>query len=142
MVILFLSGINLSILLPLNLAIYRIGNTPNILCPRCKEQDESFLLLQIVQNYSRLHQPTNIINLNYTMIVSEPSQWKLHLNCKIAKISNFTCERVSRLNELQDTATDLGSKDTFLRAWKPLLNYNWNLNIQFNSFGSPCKSSE
>ena len=73
-VILFLSGINLSILLPLNPAIYRIGNTPNILCPRCKEQDESFLLLQVVQNYSRLHQPTNTINLSYKMIVSEPSQ--------------------------------------------------------------------
>ena len=73
-VILFLSGINLSILLPLNPAIYRTGNTPNILCPRCKEQDESFLLSQVVQNYSGLCQPTNIINLNYTMIVSEPSQ--------------------------------------------------------------------
>ena len=139
MVILFLSGINLSILLPLNPAIYRIGNTPNILCPRCKEQDESFLLLQVVQNYSRLHQPTNITNLNYKMIVSEPSQWKLYLSCKIAKISNFTCKRVSRLNKLQDTATDLGSKDTFLRTWK---SYNWNLNIQFNSFVSLCKSSE
>ena len=24
---------------PLNPAIYRVGNAPNILCPRCKEQD-------------------------------------------------------------------------------------------------------
>ena len=37
MVIFFLSGINLSIFLPLNPAIYRIDNAPNILCPRCKE---------------------------------------------------------------------------------------------------------
>ena len=37
----FLSCMNLSIFLPLNPAIYRIGNAPNILCPRCKEQDES-----------------------------------------------------------------------------------------------------
>ena len=33
----FLSDINLSIFLPINPAIYRIGNAPNILCPRCKE---------------------------------------------------------------------------------------------------------
>ena len=39
MVTFFLSGINLSIFLPLNLAIYRIGNAPNNLCHRCKEQD-------------------------------------------------------------------------------------------------------
>ena len=37
MVIFFLSGINLSIFFPLNPAIYRIDNAPNILCPRCKE---------------------------------------------------------------------------------------------------------
>ena len=43
MVAFFLSGINLSIFFPLNPAIYRIGNAPNILCPRCKEQDESHL---------------------------------------------------------------------------------------------------
>ena len=27
--------------LPLNPAIYRVGNAPNILCPRCIEQEES-----------------------------------------------------------------------------------------------------
>ena len=41
MVKFFLPGINLSIFLPLNPAICRIGNAPTILCPRCKEQDES-----------------------------------------------------------------------------------------------------
>ena len=41
MVIFFLSGINLSIFLPFNSAIYIIGNESNILCPRCNEQDES-----------------------------------------------------------------------------------------------------
>ena len=58
MVAFFLSGINLSIFLPLNPEIYRIGNAPNILCPRCKEQDEShpnsqpsfYLLLLDFQN--------------------------------------------------------------------------------------------
>ena len=39
MVALFLSGINIFIFLPLNPAIFRIGNAPNILCPRCKKQD-------------------------------------------------------------------------------------------------------
>ena len=37
MVLFFLSGINLSIFLPLNLAIYRIANAPNILSPGSKE---------------------------------------------------------------------------------------------------------
>ena len=58
MVAFFLSGINLSISLSLNPAIYRIGNASNIRCPRCKEQLESHLqfdlLLQCFQNYYRL----------------------------------------------------------------------------------------
>ena len=41
MVAFFLSGINLSIFFPLNLAIYRNGKAPNIPCLRRKEQDES-----------------------------------------------------------------------------------------------------
>ena len=41
MVVFFLSRTNLSIFLPLNLAIYRICNAPNIMCFGCKEQDES-----------------------------------------------------------------------------------------------------
>ena len=45
MVAFVLSGINpfthLSIFLSLNPAIYRIGNAPNILRPKCKEKDES-----------------------------------------------------------------------------------------------------
>lgn len=43
MVILILSGINLSIFLLLNFAIYTNGSAPNILCPRCKNQSESYL---------------------------------------------------------------------------------------------------
>ena len=60
MVIFFLSRIPLSIFLPLNPAIYGTGYPTNILCPRCKEQDESYppppfyLLLQADQNYPRL----------------------------------------------------------------------------------------
>ena len=39
-VVFFLSGVNLSNFLPLNPAKYSIGNAPNIMFPRCKEQDE------------------------------------------------------------------------------------------------------
>ena len=58
MVAFLLSGIDLYVLLPLNSAIHRIGNAPNNLRPKCKEQDEFhpnslppfYLLLQDFQN--------------------------------------------------------------------------------------------
>ena len=53
---------------------------------------------------------------------------------KINKLWNFKHNLVSRFNNLQGNATELGSKDTFLRTWYSLLNYNWSLNIQFNLF--------
>ena len=40
LVVFFLYSINLSISLPLNTAIYRIGNAPKILFPKNKEQNE------------------------------------------------------------------------------------------------------
>ena len=43
-VVFFLSDINLSVFFPLNPVIYRIGNVPNILHPRCKEQDDKMNL--------------------------------------------------------------------------------------------------
>ena len=42
MFIFFLSGINLSIFLPLNPAIYRVGIVSNILSPRCKKPHSHF----------------------------------------------------------------------------------------------------
>ena len=53
---------------------------------------------------------------------------------KINEFSNFKYILVSWFDKLQDTATELGSGDTFLRTWNFLLNYNQSLNIQFNSF--------
>ena len=58
MVAFFLAAVNLSIFLPLNPVIYRIGNAANILCARCKKKDQShsnpqppfYLLLQDFQN--------------------------------------------------------------------------------------------
>ena len=41
--------------LPLNPAIHRMGNTPKILCPRCRDQDES-QPTQALQSYYRLDQ--------------------------------------------------------------------------------------
>ena len=44
------------IYISLNPAIHRMGYAPNILCPRCKEQEEFqtlfYILLQAFQNYS------------------------------------------------------------------------------------------
>ena len=54
MVIFFLSGMNLSIFLPLNPAIYRIGNELNVLCPRCKEQDESHPIIPLIASCPEL----------------------------------------------------------------------------------------
>ena len=53
---------------------------------------------------------------------------------KINEFSSFKCNLVSRFNKFQDTVTELSSKDTFLRTWNSLLNYNWSLNMQFNYF--------
>ena len=54
MFLFFLSGINLSIFLPLNPAIYRIGNAPNTICPRCKEQDKSHPIIPLIASCPKL----------------------------------------------------------------------------------------
>ena len=164
MVVVFLSGINLSIFLPLNPAIYRIGNVPNILRPRCKKQDESqspfYLLLQDFQNYSRRI---------WTMQSSSQSHDSIHLKIlpkflevflrhlyfsycrrkafneaydKINEFSDFKDYLASRFNKLEDTATELGSKNSFLRTWNSLLNYNRSLNMPFDWCLSLCNASE
>ena len=50
--------------LPLNPAIDRMGNAPNIMCPRCKEQEKSELYFIFYCKLSkitpRLHQWTNL----------------------------------------------------------------------------------
>ena len=114
MVVFFLSGINLSIFLTFNPPIYRIGNAPNILCSRYKEQDES-----------HPHFTFNCKISKNTLYLSE-----LH------KVSlNF----VSRFNKLQDAATELSSKG-FTRTWNPLLNYNRSFSILSVMTQSNCKN--
>ena len=59
-------------LLPLIPAICRIGNSPNFLFPRCREQHESHPILHSIAsspNYTRLH-TRGLINLNYTFNVT------------------------------------------------------------------------
>ena len=54
--------------LPLIAAIHRIGNSPNILFPGSREQDESHPILHCIAsclNYTRVH-IRGLINLNYT----------------------------------------------------------------------------
>ena len=149
-------------------AIYKIGNAPNILRPICKAQDESpppplpfYLLLQDFQNYFRLIWTTkgfsrngnNISIDNHLKILPALLEVFLrHLSyCrrkafneaydKINEFSNFKNNLFSRFNKPQDNVTELGSKDTFLRTWNSLLNYDQSLNIQFDWFFSLCNYS-
>ena len=90
--------------LPLNPAIHRMGNTPNILCPRCKEQKESqplfhiLLLSKAIAFYFKLSKITesnykvlqidfiselsiwNILLISLSKLLSKPSKWELLLN--------------------------------------------------------------
>ena len=76
-----------------------MGNATNILCPRCKEQEESqhyFNLLQASQNYSE----TSKLSQNFTHTY------------------------------LRDTSSELDLEETFVKAWRYLLNNNGILNIK------------
>ena len=159
MVEFFLSGINLSIFLHLNPAIYKIANAPSILCPRCKERDRPYpnrlpsfyLLLKdlaiimrvSVQTHESIHLKTLhtllqvfLRYLSYCRSKAFNEVWD-----EINKFSNFKFNIFSRLNKLQDTATELDSNKTFLRTWNSLLNYTGSLNEQFTSFLSAMPQS-
>ena len=149
-VVFFLSDINLSVFFPLNPVIYRIGNVPNILHPRCKEQDDKMNLTHLPPAPPHPFTPAHFtfyckisklelhkvclamgtspqlhdsIHLKILPILFE--MFLRHLSycqrkaCneaydKINGFSNFKYNPVSWFNKLQDTATELGSKDTFL----------------------------
>ena len=81
----FLSAINFSIhfSFSLNPAIHRMGNAPNILCPRCKEQEDSHphFVLHCKLSKTTLDFMSELINLNYyfnipSKLVSK-SHWEL-----------------------------------------------------------------
>ena len=122
--------------LPLNPAIQYTewaGNTPNILCPRCKEQKESqpyFIF------YCKLFKITldiiiELINLKYVFDIF----FKITLKTIIMGTSSQFNDGV-QLNIFptysSDTTSKLDSKETFVKAWSSLLNNNRNLNIQLN----------
>ena len=60
---------------------------------------------------------------------------------KVNEFSNSKCELVSRFNNIQQSATELASKDTFLRTCKSLLNYNRRLIMQFKFILSAAPQS-
>ena len=53
---------------------------------------------------------------------------------KINQLFNFNCNLLSPFNKLRDTATELGSKETFLKTSNYLLNKNRNHDIKMNQF--------
>ena len=54
--------------LPLNPAIHWMGIPPNILCPRCRKQEESHPILYFIVSFSKLLWDiiSELINLKYT----------------------------------------------------------------------------
>ena len=78
--------------LPLNTAMHRMGNTPNILCPRCKEQKEPqpYFILYCKLSKIILGFISELINLKYafnitfkitqkTIIMGTSSQFQLNI---------------------------------------------------------------
>ena len=51
---------------------------------------------------------------------------------KINELDNYKGSLISRLKTLRDKAMELGSKESFLKKWKFLLDRKESLNIQFN----------
>ena len=51
---------------------------------------------------------------------------------KINELDNYKGNLISRFKTLKDKAMELGSKKSFLKKWKFLLDRNKSLNIQFN----------
>ena len=51
---------------------------------------------------------------------------------KINELSNYKGNFFFRINDLSDTVTKFGFKETILKTWNFLLKNNGNLNIQFN----------
>ena len=51
---------------------------------------------------------------------------------KINELDNYKGNLISKFKNLKDKTAELGSKQSFLKKWKPLLDQNELLNIQFN----------
>ena len=114
--------------LPLNPAIHRMGNTPNILCPRCKGQEESKPCFTFFVSFPKLLWDfiSELINLKHAFKIP----FKITLRTIIMGTS-FQFHDDVQLNILPKDS-EFGSKETFVQGWSYHLNNNGNLNIQFN----------
>ena len=118
--------------LPLNPAIHRMTNAQNILCTRCKEQEESQPHFIFYSSFPKLLWDfiSELINLKYAFNIS----FKITLKTIIMG-NSFQLHDGVELNILpslswdRNTAFELGSKETLVKAWSYLLNNNGNLNI-------------
>ena len=114
---------------PLIPEIDRIGNSPNILFPRSREQDESHPILFSIAsclNYIRIYSPYFLRNVFQAFYKDEFD--------RINELSYFKCSLASRLNKLRDTAIDLGLWHTLSKTWNSLLNNNGSLNYSLISW--------
>ena len=121
--------------LPLNPAIHRMDNAPNILCLGCEKQKEPwtliYILLQAFQNVSRILTSELLINLKQantpfritlkTIIMETSSQF--HDGALLKMYPNLA----HRCYTLLDWA-----QETFVKTWSSLLNNNGNLNVESN----------
>ena len=153
--------------------MHRMGNTPTILCPRCKESDESHLHFIF---HCKLSQNTlNFINrlINENSKFQSPFKvsikdilmglfYKIHDDVrleispilievfighssfcrrkafygdgsnKINELDNYKRNLISRFETIRDKAMELGSKESFLKKWKFLLERKKSHTIQFS----------
>ena len=104
--------------LPLNHTTQRMGNTPNILCPRCKEQKESqpYFIFYCKLSKITLDFISELINLKYAFIIP----FKITLKAIIMETSSQLHDGVQLsilpTPGLRYTASELGSKETFVKA--------------------------
>ena len=140
--LIFLSGIILSIFLPLNPAIYKIGNAPKSLYLKKKKKKKKLYKISLKavtigtssKSHDRIHLkklPTLLQEFLKHLSYCRRKAFNDGYN-KINEFSNFKYNLVSRFNKLLVTATELRSKKTFWRTWNSLLNCNQSLNTQFN----------
>ena len=114
--------------LPLSPVIHRMGNTSNIMRRKCKEQKYSQPCFIFYYKLSKitLDYVSELINLKYAFNIP----FEIFLQTVIMGTSQF--HDGVQLNilptlSLLDTASELDSEETFVKAWSSLLNNKGNL---------------
>ena len=113
----------------LNPAIQRMCNTLNILCPRCREQDESHphFIFYCKLSYVTPDYISELNNLKYSFNIPFKFSLKTIIMSFFWILWWCTFKNSTKILELI-----LMHQWTFLRTWNSILNNNGNLNIQFN----------